>query len=85
MTNPKIVFSENGLKTGEKMEYPKLNVYIPHTYRMLKSAAKRDATFINLYKLVKKRIESKSKKAKKYRVKNVFAVINVTDNSFTIQ
>jgi len=82
MTNPKIVFSESGLSVGANGYHN----WVEHTYQRLKQAAKDDAEyFLNLYKVVKKRRKSMPKKGRKYSIRKVFKVTNVTDNSFTIQ
>ena len=84
MANPKIVFSESGLSVGVNGYHN----WAEHTYQRLKQAAKDDAEyFLNLYKVVKKRRKRNAQNATKRSVKirRVFKVTNVTDNSFTIQ
>lgn len=86
MANSKIVFSENGLKAGVIKKLPKFNDWVEHTYQRLKESAKSDPYYINLYKVVKKRRKRNAENATKrsLRIRKIFTVTNVTDNSFTI-
>jgi hypothetical protein len=75
MSNPKIVFSESGFKYTTYSEY---------MLQRLKQSAKNNVEYLNLYKVVKKLRRSMPKKGKKYSIRKVFKVTNVTDKSFTI-
>lgn len=82
MDNPTVVYSSgNSFEAGKNTVY---ETYAEHTFRMLREAAKMDIKYLNLYKVVKKRRESMPKKGKKYSIRKIFTVVNVTDNSFTI-
>lgn len=78
--NPNPQFEKHGI-------YVRANMSEIYSYENLKVMLKHSFSPVihNMYLVMKKRRKSMPKKGKKYSIRKVFTVTNVTDTSFKIQ